>query len=96
MNSTSLIQDLRGVMTRFEPLTADSLAKAVPEELTFAEFSALMQSYDLSLNLIVHDPTRHYLNTFYADYQYGRYLELYLNNQYLREVLPERLRRFPK
>lgn len=96
MSNTHILQEIRGIMTQFEPLTAESLEKAVSEDITFSEFESLMQSYGLSMEFIVHDPTRQCLNTFYADFQHGRYVELYLNPQYLREVLPAIVQHLPK
>lgn len=96
MSNTKIAQEVRGIMTRFEPLTAEDLEKAMPGEFTFPEFAALMQGCGLSMEFIVHDPSRQFLNTFYADYQHGRYLELYLHPQYLREQLPAQLLHFPK
>lgn len=96
MGNIQLVQEVRGVMTRFEPLTAEALECAAQGEIHFPELAALLKRYGLSMEFVVHDPTRHYLSTFYADYARGVYLELYLTGQYLRESLPALLRNLPQ
>lgn len=90
------VQEVRGVMTRFEPLTAEALESATQGALSFHEFEAILTGYGLSMKYVVHDPTRKHLSTFYADYAHGRYLELYLNAQYLQNYLSARLRDISK
>ena len=86
MKNDRIVQEVRGVMTRFEPLTAEALNAATNGEMTLQEVEAALELLGLDLEHVVHDPTRHNLNTFYADYQRGLYLELYLTSQFLQEI----------
>ncbi len=95
MDNSLIVRELRGVMTKFEPLTPEMLENA-QKEMTYSEFKTLLDGYGFSMKFVVHDPDRHYHSTFYADYQHGRYLELYLSRQYLQSSIPVQLMRFPK
>lgn len=95
MKNILIVKEARGVMTRLEPLTTELFDAAHPD-MSFSEFQALLDEYGLSMEYIVHDPTRHFLSTIYADCQHGRYLELYLSSKYLRDTLRNLLAHFPK
>lgn len=95
MKNDLIVKEIRGVMTRIEPLTEELFDAACPD-MSFSEFQALLDEYGLSMEYIVHDPTRHFLSTIYADCQHGRYLELYLSSKYLRDTLRNLLTHFSK
>lgn len=92
MESKKFVQEVRGAMTQFEPMTDKMLEHATQGKIPFQEFVSLLEQYGLSMEYVVHDPTRLILNTFYADYKHGLYLELYLTDQFLREIFPRQLR----
>ena len=73
-----IYEEVRGVMTRFEPLTEQSIARHGTEGLTLGELNAALVRAGLSPKYIVHDPTRAFQNTYYADYDRGLYSEIYL------------------
>lgn len=83
MKNPVLIREVRGVMTRFEPLTEDIVASCAQDGLTYEELSAVLCSYGLHIEKVVHDPTRKYFNTFYADYELGLYTEIILQRDYI-------------
>lgn len=76
-----IVREVRGAMTQLEPLTAELFDAAHPG-MSFTEFQNLLAEYGLSMEYIMHDSTRHFLSTLYADCQHGRYLELYLNSNH--------------
>lgn len=95
MKNSLIVREVRGAMTQLEPLTAELFDAAHPG-MSFTEFQDLLAEYGLSMEYIMHDSTRHFLSTIYADCQHGRYLELYLNSKYLRDTLRSLLAHFPK
>ena len=82
MTNIRLLQEVRGVLTRFEPLTEDALA-AAGAEFTLHELAQTLDQWGLSLQHVVHDPTRMYFSTYYADYESGLYGEIYLQRSTL-------------
>ena len=63
--------EVRGSMTRFEPLTEAALNRLEPDDLTFADLVRMLTDCGLSLDHVVHDPGRSFAGTFYADYDEG-------------------------
>ena len=68
MKNAALIREVRGVMTKFEPLTEEIVAACTQDGLTYEELSDALYSYGLRIDKVVHDSTRKVFNTFYADY----------------------------
>ena len=62
--------EVRGSMTRFEPLTEAALNR-LKADLTFAELAQMLNACGLSMGCVVHDPGRSFAGTFYADYDEG-------------------------
>lgn len=81
--SNELLKEIRGCMTRFEALTSDLLQSMSCDGLTYEELSAYMKQAGLSIEKVVCDPARRLQNAFYADYENGRYCEIYLQRSYL-------------
>ncbi|WP_295749208.1 HD domain-containing protein [uncultured Oscillibacter sp.] len=78
--------EVRGSMTRFEPLTEAAL-NSLETDLTFTELVQMLDACDLSIDHVVHDPGRKFASTFYADYEKGLYLTLYPGRKYLKDHL---------
>lgn len=77
-------------MTRFDSLTESAVDAATEDGLTLAELTRELEEHGLSISRVVHDPTRIFPNTFYADPDRGCYIQIYLQRAYmpvLREVL---------
>lgn len=81
--SNELLKEIRGCMTRFEALTPELLQSMSCDGLTYEELSAHMKQAGLSIEKVVCDPARRLQNAFYADYENGRYCEIYLQRSYL-------------
>lgn len=81
MKNFTIVQEVRGAMTCFEPLTAEAVDDAAQGTVTLPELAAILEPLGLELKYVVHDPARHCLSTFYADYHRGLYFELYLSRQ---------------
>ena len=86
MNS-GLIMEVRGCMTQFLPLTPDILREASCDGLTYEELAEQMHKAGLDIEKVVYDPTRKLQNAYYADYENGRYCEVYLQKSYLDTLL---------
>ena len=84
MQNAGLIREVRGVMTRFEPLTEEIVAACTQDGLTYAELSDALSVYGLSIEKVVHDPTRKIFNTCYADYDLGLYADIILQREFIR------------
>lgn len=77
------VMEVRGVMTRFEPLTEEIVEKESQGSLTMSDVAQQLSRFGLSIKHIVYDPSRSAFNTFYADYENGLYALLFLNREYL-------------
>ena len=54
MQNAGLIREVRGVMTRFEPLTEEIVAACTQDGLTYAELSDALSAYGLSIDRLVY------------------------------------------
>lgn len=86
MKNHLLLQEVRGVMTRFDPLTEQIVSERTEDGLTYTELSETLSAFDLDIRKAVHDPTRRIFHTYYADYECGLYAELILNRQYIHDT----------
>lgn len=77
MQKLTILKKVRGVMTRFEPLTEEFISEQSEDGLTYSELSAVLSSYGLDIRKVVHDPTRQIFNTYYADYDQGKYAAIF-------------------
>lgn len=75
--------EMMGVMTRFDPISAEVLASCSPDGLTIDELREAMGRAGLKMQNIVHDATRHICSTYYADFERGVYRELTLSRAYI-------------
>lgn len=88
MSGSLYYQEVRGVMTRFEPLTEQAVLKYGEEGLTLTDVAEALAKHDLRLEYVLHDPTRSLMNTFYADYNRGLYSEILLRRSMLTDQHP--------
>ena len=84
---TGLIMEIRGCMTRFDPLTPEIVKTASCGGLIYDELAEQMQKAGFSIEKAVYDRTRRLQNAFYADYENGLYCEVYLQRSYLDTLL---------
>ena len=82
-----LYMEVRGSMTRFEPLTKDTLRTLGPKGPAYSELKDALAVHGLSIERVVCDPTRKFSNAFYADAAQGLYIDLYLGQKNLCEML---------
>lgn len=73
-----LYQDLRGSMVQYDTITPKQLKAASNGTVTYMELSQLLHEYGLTIEKVVFDDGRPFLNTFYADFEQGLYGEIYL------------------
>ena len=69
----SLIQDVRGCMTRFDPLTPQIVAAQSEDGLTYEEMQTVLAECGMDIRKVVFDGTRGFQNAFYADFEQGHY-----------------------
>ena len=96
MQKLTILKEARGVMTRFEPLTEEFISAQSEDGLTYSELSAVLSSYGLDIRKVVHDPTRQIFNTYYADYDQGKYAAIFLQRQYIQDTGQAELRALTK
>ncbi len=77
------IQEIRGSMTRFEKVTPEQVAACSGGDLTYEQLAIFLAKYGLSIEFVLHDPSRSFQNTFYADFDNALYRALYLSRNYL-------------
>lgn len=86
MRNSLLLQEVRGVMTRFDPLTEEIVSERTEDGLTYAELAETLSAHGLDICKAVHDPTRKIFHTYYADYEHGLYADLILNRRYIHDT----------
>ena len=96
MQKLTILKEARGVMTRFEPLTEEFISAQSEDGLTYSELSAVLSSYGMDIRKVVHDPTRQIFNTYYADYDQGKYAVIFLHRQYIQDTGQAELRALTK
>lgn len=75
-------------MSQFVPLTPEIVEKTSRGELDYEQIAERLNEYGLSVEKVVHDPSRSIQSTFYADFEHGMYCELYLEKRYLESCSP--------
>lgn len=86
MRNSQLVQEVRGVMTRFESLTPESVAATAEDGLTYEEISDILAAHGLDISKVVCDPSRRVFGVYYADYELGQYATLVLQRDYLQGI----------
>ena len=69
----SLAKDVRGCMTRFDPLTPEIVTIQSEGDLTYDELKEALFECGMDINMVVFDGSRSYQNAFYADFEQGHY-----------------------
>ena len=72
-NHMSLVQEVRGCMTRFDPLTPEIVAAQSDDGLTYEDLEIILNEYGMSIDKVVFDGSRAFQNAFYADFEQGHY-----------------------
>ena len=71
----SLLMDVRGCMTRFDPLTPEIVAAQTEDGLTYEELKSALAECGMDIEKVVFDGTRSFQNAFYADFEQGHLLD---------------------
>jgi len=72
-STLSLVKDVRGCMTRFDPLTPEIVAVQSEGELTYDELQEALSDCGMDIAKVVFDGSRSYQNAFYTDFEHGHY-----------------------
>jgi len=78
-----LHMEFSGSMTRYDPISPEQVAKLSQGGLTYAGFSEILARYGLSAGLVLHDSSRRFLHTYYADFERGVYGCLTVTREFL-------------
>ena len=72
-NTLSLVKDVRGCMTRFDPLTPEIVAAQTEDGLTYDELKQVLEECGMDIEKVVFDGSRAFQNAFYAGFEQGHY-----------------------
>jgi len=78
-----LHMEFSGSMTRYDPISPEQVAKLSQGGLTYAGFSEILARYGLSAEFVLHDSSRRFLHTYYADFERGVYGCLTVTREFL-------------
>ena len=82
-----LLSDIRGCMTRFDPLTPDIVEEESPDGLTYEELKTVMQECGMAIEKVVYDGTRRFQNAFFVDFELGHYCWIPFQKANLKAIL---------
>ena len=86
-NHMSLVKDVRGCMTRFDPLTPEIVAAQSEDGLTYDELKCILAEYGMNIDKVVFDGSRSFQNAFYADFEQGHYCWIPFQKAGLRAII---------
>ena len=86
-NHLTLLRDVRGCMTCFDPVTPDVVSSETEDGLTFEELEEILLECGMDIQKVVYDGTRRFQNAYYADFDQGRYCWIPFQKNGLKEIL---------
>ena len=86
-NTLSLVKDVRGCMTRFDPLTPEIVAAQTEDGLTYDELKQVLEECGMDIEKVVFDGSRAFQNAFYADFEQGHYCWIPFQKKGLKDVI---------
>ena len=86
-NTLSLVKDVRGCMTRFDPLTPEIVAAQTEDGLTYDELKEVLEECGMDIEKVVFDGSRAFQNAFYADFEQGHYCWIPFQKKGLKDVI---------
>ena len=86
-NHLRLVKDVRGCMTRFDPLTPEIVASQSEDGLTYEELKSVLTECGMDIEKVVFDGSRSFQNAFYADFEYGHYCWIPFQKANLRAII---------
>ena len=86
-NTLSLVKDVRGCMTRFDPLTPEIVADQTEDGLTYDELKEVLDECGMDIGNVVFDGSRAFQNAFYADFEQGHYCWIPFQKKGLKDVI---------
>ena len=86
-NTISLLKDVRGCMTRFDPLTPEIVAEQSDDGLTYDELKEVLSECGMDIEKVVFDGSRAFQNAFYADFEQGHYCWIPFQKKGLKDVI---------
>ena len=86
-NTLSLVKDVRGCMTRFDPLTPEIVTDQTEDGLTYDELKQVLEECGMDIGKVVFDGSRAFQNAFYADFEQGHYCWIPFQKKSLKDVI---------
>ena len=86
-NTLSLVKDVRGCMTRFDPLTPEIVAEQTEDGLTYDELKEVLEECGMDIEKVVFDGSRAFQNAYYADFEQGHYCWIPFQKKGLKDVI---------
>lgn len=83
----SLLKDIRGCMTRFDPLTPEIVEAQSDDGLTFNELKEVLAESGMDIAKVVFDCTRVFQNAFYADFEQAHYCWIPFQRSRLKDLI---------
>lgn len=88
VNTSTLLQQVRGSMVNIEKITPDNIEKVAEAGLSYERACEIFNNAGIDIEKVIVDPTRYIYNVYYADYERGIYFDVHLSEETL---LNERL-----
>ena len=86
-NHLSLLKDVRGCMTRFDPVTPEIVTAETEDGLTYEDLKGILEDCGMDIEKVVYDGSRRFQNAFYADFEQGHYCWIPFQRNGLKEIL---------
>ena len=86
-NTLSLVKDVRGCMTRFDPLTPEIVAAQAEDGLTYDELKEVLEQCGMDIEKVDFDGSRAFQNAYYADFEQDHYCWIPFQKKGLKEAI---------
>ena len=93
-NTLSLVKDVRGCMTRFDPLTPEIVAAQTEDGLTYDELKQVLEECGMDIEKVGFDGSRAFQNAFYAGFEQGHYCWVPFQKAGLRTIISTKDQQF--
>lgn len=86
-NHMSLVKDVRGSMTWFDPLTPEIVDAQSDDGLTYDELKRTLEECKMNIDKVTFDGSSAFQNAFYADFEQGHYCWILCQKEGLKAII---------